>query len=137
MKRPPFVPELRACQNPACGQDYWAGRVNQRYCSRACRPAWRSGNASARGYGAEHQRERERLRPIVEAGDGWCAEVVCLEETRWIDPAEEWELAHTPDRTSYRGPAHWICNRTEPRLRDDEPEPDLVEASGTPHRWVL
>lgn len=137
MKRPPFEPELRACQNPACGQDYWAGRVNQRYCSRQCRPAWRAGNTTARGYGTEHQAERERLRPIVEAGQGWCAEVVCLMPDRWIDPAvDEWELAHTLDRSGYLGPAHRLCNRTEPQLRDDD-EPDLVEAVGSPHRWVL
>jgi hypothetical protein len=139
VKASPFVPEWRICQNAACGQNYWAGRVNQRYCSRACRPAWRSGNATARGYGAEHQAERERWRPTVEAGDAWCAEVVCLMPTRWIDPAiDEWDLAHTVDRTAYLGPAHVFCNRTEPQLRDDGDDLiDLVDAVGPPRRWVL
>lgn len=70
-----------------------------------------------RGYGAEHQAEKKRLRPSVDAGQAYCAEVVCLEERdgrgRWIPPDTPWDLAHTEDRASYRGPAHERCNRSE------------------------
>lgn len=139
-----FTPELRVCENPACGVDYLAARVNQRYCRKGCRPSNRGGNTTARGYGADHQRERERLRPSVEAGNAECAEVVCHMTSRSIDPTDEWELAHTVDREGYHGPAHWLCNRRERRLRAD---PDALELDGlpageprttvTPGRWVL
>ena len=69
-------------------------------------------------YGPEHRAEREALRPVVEAGEAYCAEPICLVErdggSRWIEPWSEWHLAH--DRTrpgEYHGPAHARCNESE------------------------
>jgi hypothetical protein len=78
-------------------------------------PGWEhvmatSGSTTDRGYGTEHQLERERWTPIVEAGQAECAAVVCLEPTRAIAPGSDWHLDHDDDRTGYRGPAHARCN---------------------------
>lgn len=64
-------------------------------------------------YDHKHRAERERWRPIVEAGQAQCAELVCLMPSRWLAPDTKWDLAH--DRTSggYLGPAHARCNRAE------------------------
>jgi hypothetical protein len=62
---------------------------------------------AARGYGAAHRRERERLKKVVEAG-----RVVCWRCGRWIAPAEPWDLGHDDvDRDVYRGAEHRSCNR--------------------------
>jgi hypothetical protein len=58
---------------------------------------------------------RAQYRRVVERGDGWCAEIICLNpQGRWIDPFDEagWDLAHDLDG-SYLGPAHARCNRSE------------------------
>jgi len=70
-------------------------------------------SAAERGYDARHQAERERWRPVVDAGDAECAELVCLMPTRWIEPGTPWDLAHGDMREEYRGPAHQLCNRSE------------------------
>jgi predicted kinase len=123
-RRGRFKPETRTCQQ--CGEEYPATRPNMRYCE-----AHRGvhGNTTERGYGAAHRRERARWAPVVASGEATCAERVCLKLSRWIDPVEDadWELAHTIDRSGYLGPAHFICNRTEPQMRNqDGPKVTLV-----------
>jgi len=66
-----------------------------------------------RGYGYDHQQERERWRPIVERGEGCCSEEICLEASRWIRPGTVWDLAHDRRNGGYLGPAHGRCNRSE------------------------
>ena len=62
---------------------------------------------SANGYGSDHQRLRESLRPAVEAG-----EVDCWRCGRRIEPGALWDLGHDDhDRSVYRGPEHRDCNR--------------------------
>lgn len=109
---------------------------------------WRRAPASAaeRGYGAPHQAQRAELAPIIASGRALCAEVVCLEPSRRIAPDAPWDLAHTEDRSGYRGPAHSGCNqneasrrggatsgaqakrRAQARYRPSEPHPGLREA---------
>lgn len=63
-------------------------------------------NTTARGYGADHQKERRRWEPTVKAGKAKCAR--CGED---IDPAGPWDLGHNDDRTQWTGPEHVKCNR--------------------------
>jgi hypothetical protein len=60
-----------------------------------------------------HRNLRAQYRCVVERGDGWCTEVICLNpHGRWIPPGTPWDLAHDIDG-SYLGPAHARCNRSE------------------------
>lgn len=64
---------------------------------------------SERGYGAEHKRERERCRPLVESG-----QAICWRCNRLIPggAGAQFDLGHDEvDRTVYRGPEHVKCNR--------------------------
>jgi hypothetical protein len=70
-----------------------------------------------RGYGTEHQGERKRWEPVVASGQAYCAETICVMPDRWIPPGSTWHLAHTEDRTGYRGPAHARCNLAERNRR--------------------
>jgi hypothetical protein len=57
---------------------------------------------------------RAHYRRVVDRGDAWCAEPVCLNPYgRWIPPGTPWDLAHDPVDGSYLGPAHARCNRSE------------------------
>lgn len=61
----------------------------------------RKASTTARGYGAEHQRQRRMIAPLVAAGLATCAR--CGER---ILPGQHWDLDHTDDRTGYLGPSH-------------------------------
>jgi hypothetical protein len=60
-----------------------------------------------RGYGREHQLERQHWAPLVEAG-----EVHCRRCNERIQPGATWDLGH-PDAQSPgpRAPEHRACNR--------------------------
>jgi hypothetical protein len=64
-------------------------------------------STTQRGYGYLHQKMRERLKPMVEAGMTNCAR--CGDR---ILPGQRWELDHAAGKQGYRGPAHWRCNRS-------------------------
>lgn len=70
---------------------------------------------AGRGYGGRHQKLRAQVRQLVDAGEAYCTEPVCLEYDRWIEPGSAWDLAHDRDAGPgmYRGPAHRRCNRSE------------------------
>lgn len=74
---------------------------------------------SERGYGAEHQAERERWQHQLDAGqtvrcacnrpdcpyhDGRCPVMITAETA--------WDLGHTDDRTGWTGPECRPCNRS-------------------------
>ena len=65
---------------------------------------------TARGYGAEHRREREKWLPLIRTGKVRCAR--CGEDIR---AGEKWDLDHNDDRTGYLGPSHARCNRATKR----------------------
>jgi hypothetical protein len=77
-------------------------------------------STSARGYGHTHQQERAKWKRIVDAGQAECHAIICLEPTRTIWPGTPWDLGHTPDRTSYTGPEHTRCNRSEGARRGNQ-----------------
>jgi hypothetical protein len=91
---------------------------------------------SERGYGARHQAERARWRPIVDRGDAWCAEVVCLLASRWIRPGTPWDLAHDRNTGGYLGPAHRRCNRAEGARFRNRRGKHTAQPAAT-RRWVL
>jgi hypothetical protein len=66
-----------------------------------------------RGYGNEHQRLKDKWRPVVDRGDAYCAQPICVMRTRWIPPGTPWALGHTDDRTAYLGPTHARCNQLD------------------------
>ncbi|QIG58476.1 HNH endonuclease [Mycobacterium phage Cornie] len=60
------------------------------------------GTTSQRGYNAQHQRERRRWTPIVQAGKATCWR--CQQP---IHPNQPWDLGHDDhDRSKYKGPEH-------------------------------
>jgi hypothetical protein len=81
-------------------------------------------------YGPKHVAERARVKPEVDAGLAYCAEVVCLyeqetgdQESRWIEPGTDWHLAHDRKRPGqYHGPAHARCNDSEGGTVAHEPK---------------
>lgn len=64
-------------------------------------------------YGGLHQRTRRALKPTVDSGNAYCAEIICLHPSRWINPATPWHLAHDRTTGGYLGPAHARCNMAE------------------------
>ena len=70
------------------------------------------GTRQARGYDAAHEAERARWQRILDVRPVSCANPDCLTPSVPIDP-RSWHLGHTPDRTTWRGPEHPVCNLTE------------------------
>lgn len=86
-----------------------------------------------RGYGSEHRRMRESLRPVIERGDGWCMAAVCIMPSRWIAPGSRWDLGHLPDRSGWLGACHQACNRSEGGRRGNAHWPKATKARE--RRW--
>lgn len=92
------------------------------------------GTRQERGYGRDHELQRERWAPIVDHGEAYCHAIICLEEaeggSRWIIPGTPWHLGHNADRTAWTGPEHPRCNTTDGakrgnarRRRTERPRP--------------
>jgi hypothetical protein len=62
-------------------------------------------STAARGYGAVHEAEWRRWKPLVEAG-----EAVCVRCGLLILPGTAWHLDHTDDKLGFRGVSHARCN---------------------------
>jgi hypothetical protein len=71
-------------------------------------------------YSSPHQRERATWEPVINAGQGICAQPVCIKPSRHIKPGTPWDLAHTADGTAYHGPAHMACNRRDGGIRGNK-----------------
>lgn len=76
---------------------------------------------AARGYDAEHQRERERWRPLVSAGRVTCrrGDACRFYPDTLIHPGQPWDLGHPDeDCPAPRAPEHRLDNRGAPgRIR--------------------
>lgn len=98
---------LRVCPRPGCPELTTGGPcvTHQREADR------RRGSRQQRGYDRAHERERERWRPRVERGEVDCAAPTCVMPIRRILPGQPWDLGHTDDRSTWRGPEHAACNR--------------------------
>lgn len=82
----------------------------------------------------EYRDAKAALRPVVEAGRAYCAELVCVLPDRWIAPGSPWALAHDhrdPSGEALLGPAHRRCNLAEAARRNNPKR--RPEA----RRWVL
>lgn len=91
-------------------------------------------------YRHAHQQERERWRPIVDAGQAMCAEPICLMTTRWIPPGTPWHLSHDPTGTITIGPSHRRCNLAENARRNNPKRNRRTTTTtkpATPNRWAL
>lgn len=95
--------------------------------------------ARAARYTWSFRKERERWRPVVDAGDAYCAETVCKMPDRWIAPGSKWDLCHDPSGEQVIGPGHAKCNRSEAavrgnRMRSASAAPPPAPTAG---RWSL
>lgn len=86
-------------------------------------------------YRYRHQQERKRWAPVVEAGQAYCAEPVCVVlqagGSRWIPPGSAWHLSHDPTGTVWIGPSHARCNGAENARRNNP------KRAAKRRRWVL
>lgn len=72
----------------------------------------RQDTTTSRGYGSQHQQQRAKWTPIVEAGGVMCARrgPKCIGKP--IQPDQEWDMGHDDhDRTKWTGPECVPCNR--------------------------
>ena len=100
---------LKVCAEPRCPE-----LTGRRHCpAHASEHERRRGTRQARGYTADHDALRRRWKPRVDAGLVDCCSPTCIEPVRRIQPGEPWDLGHTPDRKTWRGPEHSTCNRSE------------------------
>lgn len=75
------------------------------------------GTTTQRGYGAAHQAERAKWKPLVDAGRVQCHakrhKPACLARGLWLGPGIPWDLGHTEDRRAWTGPEYRGCNRAD------------------------
>lgn len=105
------------------------------------KPRSRSGRGHGQ-WGWQHQQERAKWAPVVEAGEAHCVEPICLMATRWIPPGTPWHLSHDPTGTIWLGPSHRRCNLSEAAIRGNKtrgknPKPKTVKRAPTANRWPL
>lgn len=98
---------LKVCSQPGC-----PNLTDRRHCTAHAREhEQQRGSRQQRGYDRAHERERQRWRQRVELGQVDCAAPTCVMPTRRILPGQRWDLGHTDDRSTWRGPEHASCNR--------------------------
>lgn len=88
-------------------------------------------------YRHAHQQQRKQLEPMIEAGEAYCVEPVCVMSTRWIPPGTAWDLCHDPTGTIVTGPGHARCNRREGAARGNRMRRHTPTQAPTAGRWVL
>lgn len=95
----------RICPKPGCPQ-----AAVKRYCTEHEREYERArGSSSQRGYGSQHQTERQRwVKRIQVLGQIQCATCPTI-----IKPGQPFDLGHNEDRRRYIGPQCIPCNRSD------------------------
>lgn len=93
---------LRVCPVPGCPELTTSGRCTN--CQRQFDKD--RGSRQQRGYGRDHERERERWEQRILNGV-----VSCARCDTPIRPGDRWDLDHTEDRTGYLGASCMTCNR--------------------------
>ena len=79
---------------------------------------WSNSRPRSRRYGAEHRAARaEHMTALRHAGEGTCAEPVCLYRSRTITPDMRLHLSHDPTGRIVLGLSHARCNTTEASKR--------------------
>ena len=71
-------------------------------------------------YGHEHRKVRAQLQRLIDAGQGLCAEPICLMPSREIPPGsgpDDWHVCHDPSGAKVIGPGHARCNESEAAKR--------------------
>lgn len=89
------------------------------------------------GYSHYHGQERARVKAEMEADGGYCCAIVCLRDSRRIEPGEPFDLGHSTDRQSWHGPEHVACSRSDgaarARAADRGVDPEPPRWSPTRH----
>ena len=90
-------------------------------------------------YRYRHQQTRARLQPLVDAGEAYCTQPVCVMRSRWIPPGSLWDLAHDDSGTVTLGPAHRRCNRRDGAVRGNKMRARKPATTTTKpgNRWIL
>jgi hypothetical protein len=98
---------MKVCSTPRCPV-----LTHGRHCTEHERQVDKArGTRQQRGYTKAHERERRRWERPVQLGHVDCAAPTCVMPTRRILLGQPWDLGHTEDRTTWRGPEHMQCNR--------------------------
>jgi len=72
---------------------------------------WSKSRPRSRKYGHEHSKTRaQHVAALKRAGQGMCAEVVCLYRSRLITPEMDLHLCHDKTGTIVLGLGHAACN---------------------------
>ena len=93
-----------------CGKPYDRDKVPGSRCITCQRKQYRQrdqqrGNATQRGYDSQHRKIRQQLLASFEPGQP------CAHCGKPLWSKRNLDLAHTADRTGWRGLAHAECNR--------------------------
>lgn len=97
---------VRVCLEPGCPTLVDHGRCTTHQRQRWADQDTNRPTTTERGYGAQHQHLRDRWAAVLAARPWPCSRCGEL-----ITTGQAWHLDHDDDdRTTYRGPAHTLCN---------------------------
>lgn len=80
--------------------------------------------AKAKYQTPEYKTAKRQGQRDIDAGNGWCREIICLETSRYIPPgtkSDQWHVAHDHTGTIILGPAHARCNTADGGRRRHKP----------------
>ena len=109
------MPAVKECVPEGCSRRFMARNNRQRFCTPECRFVVRTVIGRDR-YDRHHKALRAELVPAVRSGT-----VNCSRCELPIEPHQAWDLDHSDDGVTYRGPSHTSCNRAAPNTRAWDP----------------